>query len=62
MLMGTVDYGLKNGKKLRAEWAGKMYLTNGKISFYQVYIDSSPMLVAQGKIIKGDANGEMVVE
>jgi hypothetical protein len=62
MLMGTVDYGLKNGKKLRAEFAGKMYLTNGKISFYQVYIDSSPLLVAQGKTIKGDTEGKLVVE
>lgn len=62
MLMGTVDYGLKNGKKLRAEFAGKMYLTHGKISFYQVYVDSSPLLVAQGKTIKGDADGKLVVE
>lgn len=62
MLMGTVQYELKNGKSLKSEWAGRMYLVDGKISFYQVYIDASPLLIAQGKTIRGDENGELVVE
>jgi len=62
MLMGTVAYELKNGRKLKSEWAGRMYLVDGKISFYQVYLDASPLLVAQGKTIKGDENGGLVIE
>jgi len=62
MLMGTVEYGLKNGRKVKCEWAGRMYLKEDKISFYQVYIDSSPFLVAQGKTLCGDKEGELVVE
>ena len=62
MLMGTVEYGLKNGRKVKCEWAGRMYLQDGKISFYQVYLDSSPLLVAQGKKIRGGEQGELVIE
>jgi hypothetical protein len=62
MLMGTVDYGLKNGRKVKCEWAGRMYLKEGKISFYQVYLDSTPLLVAQGKTIRGDREGELIIE
>jgi len=62
MLMGTVQYELKNGKSLKSEWAGRMYLVDGKISFYQVYLDASPLLIAQGKTIRGDENGELIVE
>lgn len=62
MLMGTVDYELKNGRKLKVQWAGRMYLVEGKISFYQVYLDGSAMLVASGKTIRGDENGQMLVE
>jgi hypothetical protein len=40
-----------------------MYFTDqGKISFYQVYLDSSPLLAAQGKTIRGDENGEIQIE
>jgi hypothetical protein len=63
MLMGTVEYGLKNGRSLKCEWAGRMYFTDeGKISFYQVYLDSSPLLVAQGKTIRGDDNGDIQID
>jgi hypothetical protein len=62
MLFGTVEYGLKNGRRLKSEWAGRMRLIEGKISFYQVYLDASPLLVAQGKTIRGDENGELRVE
>jgi len=44
MLIGTVDIDLKNGKTVQLEWSGRMYLTEDrKISFYQVYADSSPV-------------------
>jgi hypothetical protein len=44
MLMGTVDIDLKNGKTVQLEWSGRMYLTEDrKISFYQIYADSSPV-------------------
>ena len=62
MLMGTVEYELKNGRRLKSEWAGRMYLVEGNISFYQVYLDSSVLAVAMGKRIRGDENGEVVVE
>jgi ketosteroid isomerase-like protein len=62
MLFGTVEYGLKNGRHLESEWAARMTLTEGKISFYQVYLDASPLLVAQGKTIRGDENGELRIE
>jgi len=61
MVIGTVAFELKNGRKLTCEWAGNMFLVNGKISFYQVYIDSSPILVAQGKTLKGDAQGKLMI-
>ena len=62
MLMGTVAYELKNGRNVKIEWAARMYLVDGKISFYQVYLDSSPVLAAQGKTIKGDKDGKLVIE
>lgn len=62
MLYGTVEYGLKNGRRVKAEWAARMIMAEGKISFYQVYVDASPLLVAQGKTIRGDENGEVRVE
>ena len=62
MLLGTVDYTLENGRKVKCEWAGRMYLVGGKISFYQVYLDSSVLAVAMGRRIRGDENGGIVVE
>jgi len=62
MLFGSVEYGLKNGRRVTSEWAARMVLTDeGKISFYQVYADSSPLLVAAGKTIRGDENGNLQV-
>ena len=62
MLMGTVEYELKNGRKLKVELAARMYLVEGKISFYQVYFDGSALLVASGKSIRADEGGQMIVE
>jgi hypothetical protein len=62
MLMGTVEYVLKNGRGVKCEWAGRMYLVGGKISFYQVYLDGSALVVASGKTIRGDEEGRIVVE
>lgn len=51
MLRGTVDYGLKDGSKGRAEWAGHMVLKylkeegGYKLAFYQVWIVSRSLLV-----------------
>jgi hypothetical protein len=62
MLMGTVEYGLKNGRHVKASWAARMNQVNGKISYYHVYIDASPFIVAAGKTIRGDENGQMKIE
>ncbi|KAJ9107642.1 hypothetical protein QFC21_001102 [Naganishia friedmannii] len=54
MLRGTVDYGLKDGGKGRAEWAGHMVLKyledegGYKLAFYQVWI-ASHMLYLRAK-------------
>lgn len=64
MLFGTVDYGLKIGKELRSEWAARMVFDpkdTEKMKFYQVYLDSSPGVIAQGKSIVPGENGEMVI-
>ena len=45
MLHGSVDYGLKNGKNVTVEWAGRAILVEdgGKLKMkeYQVYLDSA---------------------
>ncbi|ETN36207.1 uncharacterized protein HMPREF1541_08484 [Cyphellophora europaea CBS 101466] len=50
MLHGFVDYGLKNGKEVQVEWAGRAVLVEeeGKLKMkeYQVYLDSAPVLNA----------------
>lgn len=50
MLYGIVEYGLKNGKEVMVEWAGRAVLTEEKgkwkMHFYQVYMDSAPMVEA----------------
>lgn len=42
MLYGTVDYGLKNGKSLTVDWAGRALMMEEKgklkLGFYQVYL------------------------
>lgn len=47
MLHGSVDYGLKNGKEVTVEWAGRALLVEegGKLKMkeYQVYLDSAPV-------------------
>lgn len=47
MLHGSVDYGLKNGKAVTVEWAGRAELVEegGKLKMkeYQVYLDSAPV-------------------
>jgi len=47
MLYGSVDYGLKNGKELTVQWAGRAVLAEyeGGLRFklYQVYLDSAPV-------------------
>ncbi|KAK7204884.1 hypothetical protein BZA70DRAFT_280250 [Myxozyma melibiosi] len=52
-LVGTVDYTLHNGKKVLVEWGAKMVVDRGsaesddvKITFYQVYVDSTPVAKA----------------
>lgn len=44
MLYGNVEYGLKNGKEVVVEWAGRAVLVeeggSWKMSFYQVYMDA----------------------
>ncbi|KIW99714.1 uncharacterized protein Z518_11127 [Rhinocladiella mackenziei CBS 650.93] len=44
MLYGSVDYGLKNGKDVTVEWAGRAVLVEYqgdlRMSFYQVYLVS----------------------
>ena len=64
LLHGTVEYGLKeSSKKVLIEWAGHMvFTTEGKIKFYQVYMDSSPLLVASGKTLSSDANGDLQIQ
>ncbi|EXJ82157.1 hypothetical protein A1O1_08226 [Capronia coronata CBS 617.96] len=50
MVYGSVDYGLKNGKEVSVEWAGRAIFVEEqgtlKMSFYQVYLDSSPVAAA----------------
>ncbi|KPI41928.1 uncharacterized protein AB675_5311 [Cyphellophora attinorum] len=50
MLHGSVDYGLKNGKDVNVEWAGRAVLVEdgGKLKMreYQVYLDSAPVVNA----------------
>lgn len=45
MLYGNVKYGLKNGKSVYVDWAGRAKLVEDggdiKMKFYQVYLDSS---------------------
>lgn len=45
MVYGNVKYGLKNGKEVVVDWAGRAELVEGKegvkMKFYQVYLDSS---------------------
>lgn len=59
MLFGTVDYELKNGKKLSSDWAGRMVFDEAgeKMKFYQVWLDASPVVVALGKTIVADESG-----
>ena len=44
MLYGTVDYGLKDGKKASVDWAARAHLVKEdgvvKMDFYQVYLVS----------------------
>ena len=58
MLYGTVEYGLENEREVRSDWAARMILENGKISFYQVYIDSSLLLVAKGYVLRASKEDE----
>ena len=61
MLQGTVEYGLPGTpKKLTCEWAARMQFTKaGKSTHYQVWLDSSPLLVAQGKTLDADEQGNL---
>ncbi|EHY56236.1 hypothetical protein HRR83_008748 [Exophiala dermatitidis] len=47
MVYGSVDYGLKNGKEVTVDWAGRAKFVEHqgslKMSFYQVYLDSAPV-------------------
>ena len=47
MLYGSVKYGLKNGKELTVDWAGRALMRHTKsgvkMGFYQVYLDSAPV-------------------
>ena len=51
MLYGSVDYGLKNGKEVTVQWAGRAVLADfeGGLRFklYQVYVVSSHVLEVQ---------------
>jgi len=64
MLIGTVEYGLPNSsKKVTSQWAGHVKFTSdSKMSVYQVYMDSSPLLVAQGKTLSADSNGDLQIK
>ncbi|KAI0439599.1 hypothetical protein F4803DRAFT_32276 [Xylaria telfairii] len=47
MLHGTVDYEMKNGDKIRAQWAGRASLVDEdglKLRFYDVYVRVVPSL------------------
>jgi hypothetical protein len=50
MLYGKVDYGLKNGKEVTVEWAGRAVLVeekeSWKMGFYQVYLDAGAVTEA----------------
>ncbi|KAF2455912.1 hypothetical protein BDY21DRAFT_349065 [Lineolata rhizophorae] len=45
MLYGTVEYGLKDGRKAFVDWAARAHLTKVdqtvKMDYYQVYLDSA---------------------
>jgi len=48
MLYGSVAYGLRNGKNVTVQWAGRAVLEEDgnkelKFRMYQVYVDSSPV-------------------
>jgi hypothetical protein len=53
MLYGEVEYGLKNGKEVTVEWAGRAVLVEDKdekgtwrMKFYQVYLDAGAVVEA----------------
>lgn len=50
MLYGTVDYGLKDGRKNSVDWAARAHLVKEndavKMDFYQVYLVSAVSCVA----------------
>lgn len=66
MLFGSVEYGLKNGKVIKTEWAGRMVfdeVEKERMRFYQVYLDASPGIVAAGmRIVKGEGVGGLRIE
>lgn len=49
MVYGSVTYGLRNGKEVKVEWAGRTVFEDQggddglKMRFYQVYLDSAPV-------------------
>ncbi|EXJ59269.1 hypothetical protein A1O7_06701 [Cladophialophora yegresii CBS 114405] len=48
MLYGSVEYGLKNGREVVVQWAGRAVLGEDeegglRFRFYQVYLDSAPV-------------------
>ncbi|EMD00606.1 hypothetical protein BAUCODRAFT_135403 [Baudoinia panamericana UAMH 10762] len=51
MLLGTVDYELKDGRKTTVDWAARSQFAEEagqlKMSFYQVYLDTAAMAKAQ---------------
>ena len=50
MLFGTVKYVLKNGKEVTVDWAARALMAHAKaglkMGFYQVYLDSAPVVNA----------------
>lgn len=53
MLCGEVEYGLKNGKEVTVEWAGRAVLVEDphekgrwRMKFYQVYLDTGAVAEA----------------
>lgn len=49
MVYGNVTYGLRNGKEVKVDWAGRTVFEDAggedglKMRFYQVYLDSAPV-------------------
>lgn len=49
MVYGNVTYGLRNGKEVTVDWAGRTVFEDAdgddglKMRFYQVYLDSAPV-------------------